>query len=67
MEPVTVIAGQITKKFLIVDMSTQSIQGEQITREEAYEGLGDPKTWPAFEKRLMRKFKAKPKKKNVSK
>lgn len=41
-------------------MSKQSIQGKRISQKEAYKGLGDPKTWAAYEKKLEREFRAKP-------
>lgn len=37
-----------------------NIQGKQITKEEAYAGLGDPATWAADKVALDAKFKAKP-------
>jgi hypothetical protein len=41
------------------------IGGKQITKEEAYRGLGDPATWEADKKRLMKKLNAKPKKEKM--
>lgn len=41
-------------------MSKDNIQGGLITREQAYEGLGDPATWEADAKKLQEEFKAKP-------
>jgi hypothetical protein len=38
----------------------QSIQGNPITKEKAYEGLGDPATWETDAKHLMEDFRKKP-------
>ncbi len=38
----------------------KSIHGKQITREQAYEGLGDPSTWESDAKKLEEEFKKKP-------
>lgn len=44
-----------------------SIQGKKISREEALEGLGDPSTWAAHKEKVMKEFRAKPKKTKKSK
>lgn len=37
--------------------------GRRITKEEAYKGLGDPKTWTKFSEKMYAAMKAKPSKK----
>ena len=39
----------------------QFIGGKKITREEAFQGLGDPKDWDAFSKKVKEEFTSKPK------
>lgn len=37
----------------------KSIQGKRISREKAYEGLGDPRTWEADAKQLEKESRCK--------
>ena len=49
-------------------MSTQKtpLGGRQISRKEAFKGLGNPKTWEKFSEAVYAEFRAKPKMKRVA-
>lgn len=41
-------------------MSAENIHGKPISTKKAFEGLGDPSTWEAEKKALMKEFREKP-------
>lgn len=41
-------------------LATKSIEGQEITREKALEGLGDPSTWEKDKQEVLKEFQAKP-------
>lgn len=48
------------RRKALKEMAARSIHGAKITKKQALKGLGNPKTWEAFRKKVMKEFRRKP-------